>query len=237
MSGFETTTSRPETDSTSRRVSALTLSHDTIGIADGYDGRSADVTIRAVCVFCGSSAGARPAYRDAARAFGHQIASEGRTLVYGGGNVGLMGIVADAALGAGGTAIGVMPQHLVDREVAHTGLTELRVVSSMHERKQVMADLADAFALMPGGLGSLEEFFEVWTWGQLGLHRKPYGLLNVDGYFDPLLGFLDHAARERFVRPEHRDLLVVEHDPRALLARLDSQHPPVLEKWIDRRDR
>ena len=146
-----------------------------------------------------------------------------------------MGVLADAALTDGGKVVGVMPQHLVDREVAHTGLTELRVVSSMHERKQAMADLSDAFALMPGGLGSLEEFFEVWTWGQLGLHRKPYGLLNVDGYFDPLLMFLDHAVRERFVRPEHRELLVVADDPATLLADLEAQDPPSFEKWIDRR--
>ena len=198
------------------------------------DGRST-VTVRSVCVFCGSSPGARAAYRDAASAFGRDVAAKQRTLVYGGGNVGLMGVVADAALAEGGRVIGVMPRHLVDREVAHTGLTELRVVSSMHERKQAMAELSDAFALMPGGLGSLEEFFEVWTWGQLGLHRKPYGLLNVDGYFDPLLAFLDHAGRERFVRPEHRELLVVADDPGTLLARLEHQHPPALEKWIDRR--
>ena len=193
------------------------------------------VTLRSVCVFCGSSPGARPAYQDAARVFGQDIAAKQRTLVYGGGNVGLMGVVADAALAAGGRVIGVMPQHLVHREVAHTGLTELRVVSSMHERKQAMAELSDAFALMPGGLGSLEEFFEVWTWGQLGLHRKPYGLLNVDGYFDPLLTFLNHAVRERFVRAEHRDLLVVADDPARLLAGLEAQDPPSFEKWIDRR--
>jgi len=179
----------------------------------------------------------RASYQDAARAFGQAVAAKRRTLVYGGGNVGLMGVVADAALAEGGRVIGVMPQHLVDREIAHTGLTELRVVSSMHERKQSMADLADAFALMPGGLGSLEEFFEVWTWGQLGLHRKPYGLLNVDGYFDPLLAFLDHAVRERFVRPEHRELLVIDDDPARLLGRLDRHEPPSLEKWIDRRSR
>jgi len=193
------------------------------------------VVVRSVCVFCGSSPGARPAYQDAASAFGRDIASKRWTLVYGGGNVGLMGVVADAALAEGGTVIGVIPQHLVDREVAHTGLTELRVVASMHERKQAMADLSDAFALMPGGLGSLEEFFEVWTWGQLGLHGKPYGVLNVDGYFDPLLSFLDHAVRERFVRPEHRELLVVADEPRTLLARLEAQDPPSFEKWIDRR--
>ena len=189
----------------------------------------------AVCVFCGSSPGARPAYRESADALGRALATQGRTLVYGGGNVGLMGVVADAALGSGGRVIGVMPQHLIDREIAHAGLTELRTVASMHERKQLMADLADTFVLLPGGLGSLEEFFEVWTWGQLGLHRKPYGLLNVDGYFDPLLTFLDHAVAERFVRPMHRSLLLVDDDPERLLARLDAHVPAPSPKWIDRR--
>jgi uncharacterized protein (TIGR00730 family) len=190
----------------------------------------------AVCVFCGSSPGARPAYREAADALGRVLAAQGRTLVYGGGNVGLMGTVADAALGGGGRVIGVIPQHLAAREVAHTGLTDLRRVNSMHERKQLMADLADTFVLLPGGLGSLEEFFEVWTWGQLGLHRKPYGLLNVDGYFDRLLTFLDHAVGERFVREEHRDLVLVDDDPERLLARLDRHTPQPLPKWIDRRE-
>ena len=192
--------------------------------------------LSAVCVFCGSSPGARPAHRDAAEALGRVLAAQGRTLVYGGGNVGLMGIIADAALGGGGRVIGVIPQHLVAREVAHTGLTDLRSVNSMHERKQLMADLADTFVLLPGGLGSLEEFFEVWTWGQLGLHGKPYGLLNVDGYFDRLLEFLDHAVAERFVREEHRGLLLVDDDPERLLARLDRHTPQPLPKWIDRQD-
>ena len=187
-----------------------------------------------VCVFCGSSPGARPAYRQVAALLGRALAAQGRTLVYGGGNVGLMGAVADAALAAGGRVIGVIPEHLVAREVGHSGVTELRIVSSMHERKQAMADLADTFVLLPGGLGSLEEFFEVWTWGQLGLHAKPYGLLNVEGYFDPLLAFLDHAVAERFVRPEHRDLLRVDEDPERLLARLDAHAPATLPKWIDR---
>jgi uncharacterized protein (TIGR00730 family) len=129
-----------------------------------------------------------------------------------------------------------MPQHLVAREIAHTGVSELRIVGSMHERKQLMADLADAFVLLPGGLGSFEEFFEVWTWGQLGLHQKPYGLLNVEGYFDPLLAFLDHAVAERFVRPVHRALLVVDDESERLLARLDAHEPAPVAKWIDRAD-
>ena len=188
----------------------------------------------AVCVFCGSSAGARPQYREAASALGGSLAAQGRTLVYGGGNVGLMGVVADAALEAGGRVIGVIPQHLVAREIAHAGLTELRVVQSMHERKQLMADLADTFVLLPGGLGSLEEFFEVWTWGQLGLHRKPCGLLNVEGYFDPLLAFLDRAVVERFIRPEHRQQVLVDQEPERLLERLDAHQSAWLPKWIDR---
>src|SRR5262245_38794419 len=176
----------------------------------------------AVCVFCGSSPGARSSYRSAAEALGRALARQKRTLVYGGGNVGLMGAAADAALAAGGRVIGVIPQHLVAREVGHAGVTDLRIVSSMHERKQLMADLSGSFVLLPGGLGSLEEFFEVWTWGQLGLHRKPYGVLNVDGYFDPLLAFLDHAVAERFVRQKHRELLIVDDNPERLLARLDA---------------
>jgi hypothetical protein len=187
-------------------------------------------------VFCGSSPGARPAYLESAASLGRTLAAQGRTLVYGGGNVGLMGAVADAALAAGGRVIGVIPEHLVAREVAHTGLTDLRVVQSMHERKQVMADLADTFVLLPGGLGSLEEFFEVWTWGQLGLHAKPYGLLNVDAYFEPLLAFLDHAVAERFVRPAHRAMLVVDDNVERLLARLDTHETMPAPKWIDRRN-
>jgi uncharacterized protein (TIGR00730 family) len=162
------------------------------------------------------------------------LAAQGRRLVYGGGNVGLMGIVADAALQDGGTVTGIIPQHLLDLEVGHQGLTELRVVHSMHERKQQMSTLADAFVLLPGGLGSLEEFFEVWTWGQLGLHRKPYGILNVAGYFDGLLTFVDHAVEERFLHPEHRRLVVVSDEPADLLTALDGAQAPVLPKWVDR---
>jgi uncharacterized protein (TIGR00730 family) len=176
--------------------------------------------LRSLCVFCGSNAGGRPSYRAAADALGLALARRGQRLVYGGGHVGLMGVVADAALGAGGEVVGVIPQHLVDREIAHRSLSELRVVHSMHERKALMAALADGFIVLPGGIGTLEEFFEVWTWGQLGLHAKPYGLLNVDSYFDPLLRFLDHAVTERFVRSDHRDLLVVEEQVERLLDRL-----------------
>jgi uncharacterized protein (TIGR00730 family) len=162
------------------------------------------------------------------------LAEAGVRVVYGGGHVGLMGAVADAALVAGGHVVGVIPQHMVDREVAHRGLTELRVVRSMHERKAMMAELSDGFVALPGGLGTLEELFEVWTWGQLGLHRKPYALLDVAGFFQPLLAFLDQQVAERFVRPEHRAMLVVESDPARLLQRLGAQDLVSLPKWIDR---
>jgi uncharacterized protein (TIGR00730 family) len=166
---------------------------------------------------------------------GRALALSGRRLVFGGGKVGLMGAIADAALQHGGEVTGVIPRHLVDLEVAHAGLSDLRVVDSMHQRKQLMADLADAFVILPGGLGSLEEFFEVWTWGQLGLHRKPYGLLNAASYFEPLLAFLDHAVEERFVPAAHRELLLVRDDPDALLTALDAHVVPMIPKWIDRK--
>ena len=165
---------------------------------------------------------------------GRFLAESGRRVVFGGGRTGLMGALAEGALAAGGEVIGIMPRHLVDREVAHTGLTELLVVESMHERKSRLADLSDGFLAMPGGLGTLEELFEVWTWGQLGLHRKPYGLLEVGGFFGPLLGFIDHAVREGFIRQEYRDLLVVDTEPRALIIRMEAMLPPALPRWVDR---
>lgn len=170
-----------------------------------------------ICVFSGSSAGARDAYAQAAEALGREIVTRGFGLVYGGASVGLMGVVADAVLDAGGSAIGVIPRALFSREVAHRGLSQLRVVNSMHERKAQMADLANAFVALPGGMGTLEETFEVLTWAQLGIHRKPCGLLNAAGYYDPLVAFLDHAFAERFIHPEHRSLLMVERDASALL--------------------
>ena len=188
--------------------------------------------MRSVCVFCGSNFGARDAYSDAAAELGRTLAARGLTLVYGGASVGLMGAVADAALAAGGAVTGVIPGVLVEREIAHAGLTEIRVVNSMHERKSVMAELSDGFIGLPGGAGTLEELFEVWTWSQLGLHRKPVGLLNVDGYFDALIAFLDHQTDERFMRREHRDMLLVDSDPLRLLERFESYRPPVVEKWI-----
>jgi uncharacterized protein (TIGR00730 family) len=171
---------------------------------------------------------------EAARALGQAIATSGRTLVYGGAKVGLMGAMADAALVAGGKVVGVLPQALVDREVAHRGLTELHIVSSMHERKQLMADRADAFVAMPGGLGTLEELFEVWTWAQLGLHRKPIALFGSREFFAPLLQYLDHLVAQRFVRPEHREMVTVEDDASALLERLAQHEPALLPKWIER---
>ena len=176
-------------------------------------------------------------YGAAARALGTRLAQLGLGLVYGGGNVGLMGMVADAALAAGGEAHGVIPEHLESKELAHRGLTRLSVVKSMHERKALMADLADAFVALPGGLGTLEELAEVATWTQLGLQYKPVGLLNVEGYYDSLLVFLDGAVIERFIRPEHRALLVMEREVDAMLAALTAWKPTHSDKWLDRSER
>jgi hypothetical protein len=179
-----------------------------------------------VCVFAGSSAGVQPEYRQAAEALGRAVGERGIGVVYGGACVGLMGVMADAALEAGSDVIGVIPSALVAKEIAHRALTELRVVASMHERKAVMADLSDAFIALPGGWGTLEEFFEVLTWGQLGLHHKPCGLLNVHGYFDGLLSFLDHTVEQGFVKREYRSMIAVADSPGALLDMLASYRPP-----------
>jgi hypothetical protein len=187
-----------------------------------------------ICVFSGSSEGRRAAYRTAAEDLGRVLVARGYELVYGGARVGLMGAIADAVLAAGGRVTGVIPEALVAREVAHAGLHDLRIVSSMHERKALMADLSDGFIALPGGWGTLEELFEVLTWGQLGLHRKPCGLLNVEGYFDPLLAFLHHAVAEQFVRQEFERLMPVEAEPGALLDCFASFEPPAVRKWIDR---
>jgi len=192
--------------------------------------------MKRVCVFCGSRNGTRDQYVAAARRMGEALARRGIGLVYGGGGIGLMGILADAALSAGGDVIGVIPEALMAREVAHRGLTDLRVVASMHERKALMAELADAFVALPGGFGTLEEFCESLTWAQLGIHRKPCGLLNVEGFFDPLLLLFDHAVRERFVSPDHRSLVVVEEDPERLLDALSRWEPPALERWMGREE-
>lgn len=192
-------------------------------------------SLRSLCVFCGSSPGARPKYREAAQSLGREAARRGITLVYGAGNVGLMGALADAALEAGGKVIGAIPQSLVDWEVAHDSLTEIVVVQSMHERKAWMADRADAFVALPGGMGTWEELCEVLTWAQLGIHRKPVGLLNVAGYYDPLLALFDTAVRERFLRPEHRALLLSEpSNPAALLDALAAWTPVEVGKYLDR---
>ena len=180
-------------------------------------------SIRAVCVFCGSQPGTKPAYLQAARELGAQLARRDWTVLYGGGHVGMMGALADGALAAGGRVIGVIPEHLMRPEVAHQGLTELLVVDSMHTRKRIMAGRSDAFIVLPGGYGTFEEMFEMVTWRQLRLHAKPVGLVNVDGYFDHLLAFLQHAAQQEFIRPQHRDLLSVETSVAALLERLARQ--------------
>ncbi len=192
--------------------------------------------MKRACVFCGSRNGTRDQYVAAARRMGEALARRGIGLVYGGGGIGLMGVLADAAVSAGGDVIGVIPEALMAREVAHRGLTDLRVVASMHERKALMAELADAFVALPGGFGTLEEFCEALTWVQLGIHRKPCGLLNVEGFFDPLLALFDHAVRERFVSPDHRSLVVVEEDPERLLDALSRWEPPALERWMGREE-
>jgi uncharacterized protein (TIGR00730 family) len=193
--------------------------------------------LRRICVFCGSSPGASPAYAEAARHFGQLLARRGLGLVYGGGNVGLMGILADAVLEEGGEVIGVIPHSLVTREVGHRGLTDLRVVDTMHERKALMADLADGFVALPGGIGTLDEWFEIWTWAQLGLHAKPCALLDVADYYSPLLAFLDRMVEERFLRDAHRAFVLVDTDAERLLDRMAAHTPPAVEKWIDRADR
>jgi uncharacterized protein (TIGR00730 family) len=190
-----------------------------------------------LCVFSGSSPGAHPDYAQAAEELGRALAGRRVGLVYGGASVGLMGAVADAVLEAGGEVIGVIPQALVDREIAHAGVADLRIVGSMHERKALMADLSDGFVALPGGMGTLEELFEVYTWTQLGLHSKPLGLLDVRAYFAKLAAFLDHAVAERFVTVEHREMLVVESRAEALLEAFRRWRPPARSKWIDRSER
>lgn len=193
--------------------------------------------VHSVCVFSGSSPGARPEYAEAARALGNELAARSLRVVYGGGSVGLMTLVADAALAAGAEVIGVIPQQLVDWEVAHRGLSDLRVTGSMHERKALMAELSDGFVALPGGYGTLEEFAEVVTWSQLGLQSKPCGLLDVAGFYGPLLTFLDHAVAERFIRAEHRALVLTDTDPARLLDAMSNwTPPPSTGKWTDRND-
>jgi|SRR5215217_337818 len=187
-----------------------------------------------ICVFSGSSPGAHPDYARAAVELAGALADNGVGLVYGGASVGLMGALADAMLDAGGDVIGVIPQALVDREIAHPAVADMRVVGSMHERKALMAELADGFVALPGGMGTLEELFEVYTWTQLGLHTKPLGLLDSRGYFAQLVAFLDHAVAERFLTVEHREMLVVEQRAEAMLEAFRRWRPPARSKWIDR---
>jgi len=190
--------------------------------------------MKSICVYCGSNLGARDSYLRAAKRLGTELAARDMALIYGGGNVGLMGAIADTVLAAGGTVVGVIPQALVDKEVAHTGLSDLRVVGSMHERKSLMAELADAFIALPGGLGTLEEFCEIATWTQLGFHKKACGLLNVEGFYDGLLAFLNHATEEHFIRPEHRTIVLAEQDPVELIEKLAQFEVPVVHKWLDK---
>jgi uncharacterized protein (TIGR00730 family) len=193
--------------------------------------------VERICVFCGASPGARPEYRVATAELARLLAAEGIGVVYGGGGVGLMGALADAVLAEGGELTGVIPRSLVDREVAHRDVADMRVVGSMHERKALMVDLADAFVALPGGIGTLEELFEVYTWAQLGLHQKPCALLNVEGYYDAVADFLAHAVAERFLREETRVLLLVESDPATLIERLHDFEPQVaMPRWIDREE-
>jgi uncharacterized protein (TIGR00730 family) len=187
-----------------------------------------------ICVFTGSSPGAHSEYADAAKKLGTELVTREYELVYGGANVGLMGIIADAVLARGGKVTGVIPADLAAREIAHEGLSELRIVSSMHERKRVMSELSSAIIALPGGLGTLEELFEMLTWGQLGIHKKPCGLLNIRGYFDQLLGFLDHAQSQRFIAPEHRNMLLSDSEATTLLDQIEDYSPPSVEKWLDR---
>lgn len=185
-----------------------------------------------IAVFCGSSSGRRPEFQQAATRLGRLLAQQGIGVVYGGASVGLMGAVATAAREAGGEVIGVLPQSLMDRELAHQGLSELHIVSSMHERKATMSELADAFLALPGGIGTFEELFEVWTWGVLGYHRKPCGLLNINGFYDGLISFLDHVVEDEFLRPVYRDMLLVESSPEAMLDAVRNYVPPALPKWV-----
>jgi len=189
--------------------------------------------IRRLAVFCGSNPGARPEYVESARSLGRLLCEREIGIVYGGSSVGLMAALADAMRDDLGDVIGVIPRMLVEREVANKALADLRIVESMHERKAMMAELADGFIALPGGIGTLEEFFEIWTWAQLGMHEKPCGLLNVAGYFDPLLEFLDRAVAEKFVREVHRKMVIVESDPVVLLSRFEAYEPPRVVKWIN----
>ncbi len=192
--------------------------------------------MKKICVYCGSSPGRHPEYLAAARFLAEELLSREIGLVYGGAHVGIMGEIADTVLKGGGEVIGIMPRALVDKEVSHPGLTELKIVDSMHQRKAMMADLSHGFIALPGGLGTIEELFEALTWAQLGFHKKPCGLLNAKGYYDHLSAFLDHTVEEEFVKDAHRAMLIVEKDPTILLDRFATYEPPEVNKWIDRKN-
>ena len=188
--------------------------------------------MKSIAVYCGASLGADPVYADAARGLARALVDHNIGLVYGGGKVGLMGVIADEVLRLGGEATGVIPKQLVEREVGHAGLTRLFVVKDMHERKAMMSELAEGFIAMPGGMGTLEELFEMLTWSQLGIHAKPVGLLNVDGFYDHLVQFIGHASEQGFIRPQHAALMMVEASPPALVARLREPRPEYVSKWL-----
>jgi uncharacterized protein (TIGR00730 family) len=190
--------------------------------------------MKRICVYCASSPGSQPDYTEAAGNLAQALVQRNIDLVYGGASVGVMGVLANSVLAAGGHVIGIIPQALVDREVAHSGLSDLRVVPSMHERKMLMAELSDGFIALPGGLGTLEEIFEILTWAQLGLHQKPCGLLNIRDYYRSLIDFLDHAVAEKFIKDAHRAMLLVEEQPRRLLERFERYNAPTVAKWVDR---
>jgi uncharacterized protein (TIGR00730 family) len=192
--------------------------------------------MQSICVYCGSSRGNRDAYADSARMLAHTLVERNIRLIYGGATVGTMGVLADTVLELGGKVVGVIPEALTRKEIAHPDLDALHVTRSMHERKMLMADLADGFIALPGGLGTLEELFEIWTWAQLGFHAKPCGLLNIEGYFDALIGFLDHSTAEGFIKPLHRSMLLVETYPQTLLDRFVGYHPPIVEKLVGRNE-
>ncbi len=190
--------------------------------------------MKRICVFCGSNSGVRPVYAEAAAELARHLANLGIGIVYGGGNVGLMGVLADTAIAAGGKVIGVIPEALFAKEVGHTGVTDLRIVGSMHQRKALMADLADGFIAMPGGWGTFDEFCEILTWAQLGLHNKPCGILNTEKYYDTLLAMFDHSVAEGFLKPEYRSLVISATDPVDLIQKMNEYRAPARDSWIDK---
>ncbi len=193
--------------------------------------------MKRICVFCGSNKGAKPAYIEAAKSLGKVLVEKNIGLVYGGGKVGLMGVIADEVLAGSGEVIGVIPQSLVAREVAHQNVTQMHIVNSMHERKALMADLSDGFMALPGGMGTFDEFCEILTWAQLGIHQKPCGILNIENYFTPLLAMFDHAMREGFLRDTHRAMVIEATEPETLLELFAKYQPQHIEKWLDREKR